>query len=72
MRLMRVYYFTIVILDVKFMLLHDQKSEDSIKNFFNEVYEVYVKVKKKIILNFIILFYYFSKFTNSNPLYIRF
>lgn len=26
------------------MLLHDQKSEDSIKNFFNEIYELYVKV----------------------------
>ncbi|KAI8970290.1 mbp-1 interacting protein-2a [Mycotypha africana] len=30
--------------NVKFMLLHDQKSEDSIKQFFNEVYELYVKV----------------------------
>ncbi|ORY97376.1 trafficking protein particle complex subunit 2-like protein [Syncephalastrum racemosum] len=30
--------------NVKFMLLHDHKSEDSIKNFFNDVYEVYVKV----------------------------
>lgn len=33
-------------LDVKFMLLHDQKSEDSIKQFFTEVYELYVKVKR--------------------------
>ncbi|KAI7868746.1 trafficking protein particle complex protein 2 [Spinellus fusiger] len=30
--------------NVKFMLLHDQKSEDSIKNFFHEVYELYIKV----------------------------
>ncbi|ORX58979.1 Sedlin [Hesseltinella vesiculosa] len=30
--------------NVKLMLLHDQKSEDSIKNFFNEVYEQYIKV----------------------------
>ncbi|KAI9314921.1 mbp-1 interacting protein-2a [Dichotomocladium elegans] len=30
--------------NVKFLLLHDQKSEDSIKGFFNEVYELYIKV----------------------------
>ena len=30
---------------IKFMLLHGGKSEDSIKNFFNEVYELYVKVR---------------------------
>ncbi|CEG76935.1 hypothetical protein RMATCC62417_11760 [Rhizopus microsporus] len=30
--------------NVKFMLLHDQKSEDSIKSFFTEVYELYIKI----------------------------
>jgi hypothetical protein len=29
---------------IKFMLLHSGKSEDSIRNFFTEVYELYVKV----------------------------
>ena len=31
--------------NVKLMLLHSGKSEDSIKNFFNDVYELYVKVR---------------------------
>mmetsp|Transcript_18838 Transcript_18838/g.41047 ORF Transcript_18838/g.41047 Transcript_18838/m.41047 type:complete len:135 (+) Transcript_18838:370-774(+) len=30
--------------NVKFMLLHGGKSEDSIRNFFNDVYELYVKL----------------------------
>lgn len=30
--------------NVKLMLLHSGKSEDSIKNFFNDVYELYVKL----------------------------
>jgi hypothetical protein len=29
---------------VKFLLLHDGKSEDSIKLFFKDVYEVYLRV----------------------------
>jgi len=31
--------------NIKFMLLHGGKNEDSIKNFFQEVYELYVKVR---------------------------
>jgi len=30
--------------NIKFMLLHSGKSEDSIKNFFTDVYELYVKL----------------------------
>ena len=30
--------------NIKFMLLHGGKNEDSVKNFFQEIYELYVKV----------------------------
>lgn len=30
--------------NIKFMLLHGGRSEDSIRNFFMDVYELYVKV----------------------------
>ena len=30
--------------NIKFMLLHGGKTEDSVRNFFNEVYELYVKL----------------------------
>ena len=30
--------------NIKFMLLHAGKSDDSIRNFFSEVYELYVKL----------------------------
>ena len=31
--------------DIKFMLLHESRNEDGIRNFFNEAYELYTKVK---------------------------
>lgn len=29
---------------IKFLMVHDTKNEDGIKNFFNEMYEIYIKV----------------------------
>jgi len=31
--------------NVKLMLLHTGKSEDAVRNFFQDVYELYVKVR---------------------------
>ena len=29
---------------IRFVIVHDSKNEDGIKNFFNEMYETYIKV----------------------------
>jgi hypothetical protein len=31
------------VIDIKFMLLHDTKAEDPIRQFFTDVHEVYLK-----------------------------
>ena len=31
-------------LDAKFLLLHEGRNEDGIKSFFNEIYDLFVKV----------------------------
>jgi len=37
-------FLILELIDIKFMLLHDTKNEENIKNFFTEVHEFYIKV----------------------------
>ena len=37
--------------NAKFLLLHEGRNEDGIKAFFNEIYELFVKVSLKYCIN---------------------
>ena len=41
------------VIDAKFLLLHEGRNEDGIKSFFNEIYELFVKVRQIFTLNLI-------------------
>lgn len=48
-------------IDVKFIILHETKNDDGIKAFFNDLWELYVKVR------FLLLFVFLSERLSRRP-----
>jgi hypothetical protein len=45
-----IFSLTATMTHTRFMLLHDSRSEDGIKSFFQEVHELYIKVRQSLLI----------------------